>query len=59
MYRTIRKISVKFLFLSHQEYDFYLFRRWWKKAQNPEYKTQSKVLKRLKNLQLFEGKSLI
>ncbi|CAF0975919.1 unnamed protein product [Rotaria sp. Silwood1] len=31
------------------------FRRWWKKAQNSEYKTQSKVLKRLKNLELFEG----
>ncbi|CAF2186057.1 unnamed protein product [Rotaria magnacalcarata] len=31
------------------------FRHWWKKAQNPDYKTQSKVLKRLKNLALFEG----
>ncbi|CAF3780367.1 unnamed protein product [Rotaria sordida] len=31
------------------------FRRWWKKAQKPEYKTQSKILKRLKNLELFEG----
>ncbi|CAF3414373.1 unnamed protein product [Rotaria sp. Silwood1] len=34
------------------------FRRWWKKAQNSEYKTQSKLLKRLKNLELFEGKNL-
>jgi hypothetical protein len=38
---------------------FYSFfgsiRRWWKKAQKPEYTTQSKVLKRLKNLELFEG----
>ncbi|CAF3193843.1 unnamed protein product [Rotaria socialis] len=31
------------------------FRHWWKKAQKPDYKTQSKVLKRLKNLALFEG----
>ncbi|CAF1171487.1 unnamed protein product [Adineta ricciae] len=31
------------------------FRRWWKKAQKPDYKTDSKVLKRLKNLELFEG----
>jgi hypothetical protein len=34
----------------------YSIRRWWRKAQQPEYTTQSKVLKRLKNLQLFEGK---
>ena len=32
-----------------------MFRRWWKKAQNSTYKTDSKVLKRLKNLPLFEG----
>ncbi|CAF4212837.1 unnamed protein product, partial [Rotaria sp. Silwood2] len=31
------------------------FRRWWKNAQKPEYKTQSKLLKHLKNLELFEG----
>ncbi|CAF1293158.1 unnamed protein product [Adineta steineri] len=31
------------------------FRRWWKKAQKSDYKTESKVLKRLKNLELFEG----
>ncbi|CAF4447832.1 unnamed protein product, partial [Adineta steineri] len=33
-------------------------RRWWKKAQKSDYKTESKVLKRLKNLELFEGKIL-
>ena len=34
-------------------------RRWWKKAQKPDYKTDSKVLKRLKKLELFEGKHSI
>ena len=31
------------------------FRHWWKKAQKSDYKTDSKVLKHLKNLQLSEG----
>lgn len=62
MSRTFRKISVK----KEKEKEIFLqttkikkridsFRRWWRKAQKSTYRTDSKVLKRLKNLRLFEG----